>query len=341
MERISITANLPEASRICLGTWVMGGSFWGGTDDRDSIRAIHAAIDHGINIIDTAPVYGFGHAESIVGRALAESSQRHNVILATKTGLEWQDDGKVFRNTEPAFIRGEIEDSLRRLRTDYIDLYQVHWPDRCIKIEDTAATMNELLDAGKIRAVGVSNYSVEEMEAFRKICPIHTSQPPYNLFERAIDKDVLPYSNENGIVSLVYGSLCRGLLSGRMRADTKFENDDLRLIDPKFKEPRFGQYRAAVSAIDELGRKHYGKSVLHVAVRWILQRGKTIALWGARRAEQLDEVDAMFGWSISSSHMQEIDQILARCITDPVGPEFMSSPTRDQAGYRGKHRLAV
>ena len=169
------------------------------------------------------------------GKALRNGSvKRDQVMVATKCGLEWSDKEKISRNSSRGRILQEIEDSLRRLQTDYIDLYQVHWPDFNTPFEETAQVMNELLKDGKIRAIGVSNYSPDQMDAFRKVAPLHSVQPPYNLFERRIEEDVLPYAKKHGISVLAYGAICRGLLSGRMNPDTRFEGDDLRRHDPKF-----------------------------------------------------------------------------------------------------------
>src|SRR3979411_2613290 len=234
-----------KVSPVAIGTWAIGGWMWGGADEAESIATIRAAIEHGINIIDTAPVYGFGRSEEIVGRAIAEGRLRSRVLIATKVGLQWEVGG-VSRNASRARIMREIEDSLRRLRTDYIDIYQVHWPDPLVTVEETAEAMHALLRQGKIRAIGVSNFSVGQIERFRRVAPLHVLQPPYNLFERGIEADLLPYCREHKIATFGYGALCRGLLSGRMRADTIFGGDDLRRNDPKFVTPRFAQYLAAV-----------------------------------------------------------------------------------------------
>ena len=185
-----------------------------------------------MTLIDTAPVYGFGRSEEIVGKAL-EGSLRHKVTIATKLGLAWK-DGVVYRDSRPARVRQEIEDSLRRLRTDVIDLYQVHWPDFETPIAETARTMEDLRREGKIRTIGVSNFSPTQMRMFGADAQLDAVQPPYNLFERAIGADVLPYAVGAGLAILSYGALCRGLLSGRMTLETKFNGDDLRKIDPKF-----------------------------------------------------------------------------------------------------------
>jgi aryl-alcohol dehydrogenase-like predicted oxidoreductase len=329
MELTSIRGTSLRVSPIAIGTWAIGGWMWGGTDEAESIATIRAAFEHGINIVDTAPVYGFGRSEEIVGKAIAEARLRSDVLIATKAGLQW-DGGKVSRNASRARILREVEDSLRRLRTDYIDIYQVHWPDPLIAIEETADAMHKLLAHGKIRAIGVSNFSVIQMERFRRVAPLDVLQPPYNLFERGVETDLLPYCRENGIAMLGYGALCRGLLSGRMQPDTAFDGDDLRRADPKFQQPRFEQYLAAVTKLDRLAQR-FGKRVIHLAVRWMLDQGVTTALWGARHPDQLRPVDEVTGWSLDAATKGEIERILRETITDPVGPEFMAPPSASVA----------
>jgi aryl-alcohol dehydrogenase-like predicted oxidoreductase len=327
MERAEIPGTSIKLSPVAIGTWAIGGWMWGGTDEAESVATIRTAFEHGINIVDTAPVYGFGRSEEIVGKAIAEGGLRADVLIATKAGLQW-DGGRVSRNASRARILREVEDSLRRLRTDYIDVYQVHWPDPLVTIEETAEAMLTLFKQGKIRAIGVSNFSVIQMERFRQVSPLHVLQPPYNLFERGIEADLLPYCRKNKIATLGYGALCRGLLSGRMKAATVFDGDDLRRTDPKFLEPRFTQYVAAVQKLDHLAQQRFDKRVIHLAVRWMLDQGITTALWGARHPEQLQPVDEVTGWSIDASTMAEIDLILRETVTDPVGPEFMAPPAR-------------
>ena len=320
-----------NVSRIGLGTWAIGGWMWGGSDEKESIRTILAALAMGINLIDTAPVYGFGRSEEIVGKALAQYDQRDKVIVATKVGLEWR-DGNVFRNASRKRILRELEDSLRRLSTTYIDIYQVHWPDPLVPIEETAGAMHELYKAGKIRAIGVSNYSPEQMDVFRRAAPLHTDQPPYNLFERQMDQDVLPYARKNNIGVLVYGALCRGLLSGRMKPDTQFTGDDLRKLDPKFQPPRYAQYLKAVDRLDRFARENFGRRVLELAVRWALdQPGVTAALCGARRPDQLAAFENALGWKLDANALKAILEIVEQCVADPVGPEFMAPPVRSSA----------
>jgi len=324
-EFVEIPAAHLKVSRVALGTWAMGGWMWGGTDERESIATIHAALSQGINLIDTAPAYGFGVSEEIVGAAL--DGVRTQAVIATKTGLEWH-DGKVYRNATRARIMQEVDDSLRRLRTDYIDIYQVHWPDPLVPVEETADAMRALLEQGKIRAIGVSNFSVAQMERFRQVAPLHVLQPPYNLFERAIEADVLPYSRANNIVTLGYGALCRGLLSGRMRPDTAFDGDDLRRIDPKFQPPRFAQYLDAVRQLDELAQRRFHRRVIHLAVRWMLDQGISVALWGGRHPDQVEAALGAEGWSLNAVHRALIELIVNTAVRDPVGPEFMAPPQR-------------
>jgi aryl-alcohol dehydrogenase-like predicted oxidoreductase len=320
-EFVEIPNTRLKVSRVALGTWAMGGWMWGGTDQRESVATIHAALNQGINLIDTAPVYGFGVSEEIVGSAL--EGVRTQTVIATKAGLEWR-DGKVYRNATRARITQEIDESLRRLRTDYIDIYQVHWPDPLVPVEETAEAMRRLYEQGKIRAIGVSNFSVAEMQRFRQVAPLHVLQSPYNLFERAVEAEILPYCRANDIVTLGYGALCRGLLSGRMRPDSKFEGDDLRRIDPKFQPPRFAGYLDAVRQLDELAQRRFNRRVIHLAVRWMLDQGVSVALWGGRHPNQVEAALGVAGWSLNAENRKLIERIVNAAITDPIGPEFMA-----------------
>jgi aryl-alcohol dehydrogenase-like predicted oxidoreductase len=328
-EYIEITGTNLISSRIALGTWAIGGWMWGSSDEKESIRTIHAALDLGINLIDTAPIYGYGRSEEIVGHALRQRGRRESVILATKVGIDWT-RGKIERNSTRERILQELEDSLRRLQTDYIDVYQVHWPDPGVPIEETAAVLRELNEQGKIRAIGVSNYSQEQMECFQAVAAIHAIQPPYNLFEREIEGDVLPYVVGRGITALTYGALCRGLLSGAMHAGREFPIGDMRKsTDPKFRPPHFAEYLNATSKLDAFARDNFGKRVIHLAVRWLLdQPGVGIAIWGARRPDQLAPIREISGWSLKKSDFAAIDAILREAIRHPVGPEFMAPPSR-------------
>ncbi|MBS0966095.1 aldo/keto reductase [Acetobacter okinawensis] len=323
-EFMTIEGIAKPVSRVALGTWAMGGSMWGGADDENAAKTIDTALDVGINLIDTAPVYGFGHSEEILGKAL--QGRRDRVVLATKVGLNWQ-NGQVFRDSRKARVEEELDASLKRLHTDHIDLYQVHWPDPKTPFEETARALEKSVQSGKVHALGLSNFSPEQMDEFRKFAPVASIQPPYNLFEREIEKDILPYAVRNNLAVLAYGPLCRGLLSGKMTAEHVFTGDDLRKVDPKFLQPRFNQYLNAVQGLATIAEQH-GKSLLALAIRWVLDRGPTIALWGARKPEQITAVQDAFGWALSADDMAAIDAVVAQNVTDPVGPEFMAPPAR-------------
>jgi aryl-alcohol dehydrogenase-like predicted oxidoreductase len=338
-----------EVSRIGLGTWAIGGMEWGAVSDREAVATVRGALERGIGLIDTAPIYGHGRAEEIVGQALRAHGRREDFFIATKAGLGW-DDG-VYTDSRPERIRQELEDSLRRLGTDFIDLYQIHWPDPLLPIAPTAALLDGFRRQGKVRALGVSNFSVAQMEEFRAVAPLASNQPPYNLFERSFAesctesyaggepafgaegsdqrKNILGFCKENGIAVLTYSSLCRSLLGGRVHRGMKFDARDIRRVDPKFQEPRFGQYMTAVERLAVLAKERFGKSVLELAARWVLDRpGVSVALWGAKRPEQLDAVAGVMGWKLDTEAMAEIDRIVAESVTDPVGPEYLTPGVR-------------
>lgn len=300
---------------------------WGGTDDDAAVATIRRALDDGVTLIDTAPAYGQGHSEELVGRAL--EGRRDRAVISTKVALEWDQHGVPHRNASAQRIRAEVEDSLRRLRTDRIDIYHIHWPDPATPLSETARAMGALYDAGLIRAVGVSNFSPAQMDEFATFAPLHTVQPPYNLFERGIERDVLPYARGHQLTSLTYGALCRGLLSGKIDERTSFSGDDLRGSDPKFQPPRLTQYLRAVERLDELARERFGKRVIHLALRWVLdQPGVGAALWGARRPDQLDALPGALDFTLDEATKAEIDRVLTEEVRDPVGPEFMAPPLR-------------
>jgi aryl-alcohol dehydrogenase-like predicted oxidoreductase len=316
------------ASRIGLGTWAMGGSLWGDSNVQDSINTIHRALELGINVIDTAPGYGFGQSEEIIGKALKESGNREKVIIANKFGLNLETKTNVFRDSRPQSILAEIEASLKRLQTDYIDLYQVHWPDLHTPQPQTAQVLLDLLHAGKIRAIGVSNYTLEQIHDFTKVAPIHAIQFPFNIFEREAEATVLSYCQEHNLAALGYSSLCRGLLTGTLKEDDEFE--DLRKNwDPKFKKPHFPQYLICVGRLQQWVADKYQRPLICLAIRYSLDKGVNIALWGARKPEELDPIADILDWKLTEEDFQEIDQIIRETITDPIGPQFMSPPIRN------------
>jgi len=317
-----------EVSRVGLGTWAIGGTEWGAVAEDSAIATCLSAIERGINLIDTAPIYGRGRAEEIIGKVVRAHGRRDAFYIATKAGLEWNDRG-VYANSTPARLRREIEDSLRRLGTDYVDLYQVHWPDTLIPVAEVAGVLAEFQREGKVRALGVSNFGVAQMEEFRRVAPLASDQPPYNIFEREIDREVLPWCAANGVAVLTYSSMCRSLLGGRLQRGMTFDAADIRAVDPKFQEPRFGQYITAVERLTLLARERYGKSVAQLAVRWVLDRpGASVALWGAKRPDQLDAVAGVMGWRLDTDALATIDRIAAESVTDPVGPEYLTPMVR-------------
>ena len=317
-----------KVSRIGLGTWAIGGLDWGAIPDEVAVATCLSALERGINLIDTAPIYGHGRSEEIVGKAIRAHGRREDFFIATKVGLDWNDKGVFFNCTAPR-LRLELEASLRRLGTETIDLYQIHWPDPLVPIAETAALLAGFQREGKVRALGVSNFSVAQMEQFRAVAPLASDQPPYNLFERQIDSDILPWCAANGVAVLTWSTLCRSLLAGRAHRGMTFDSKDIRNYDPKFQEPRFSQYRMAVERLTAFARDHYGKSVLELAARWVLDRpGISVALWGAKRPEQLDAVAGVMGWKLDPNAMAEIDKIVAESVTDPVGPEYLSPKVR-------------
>jgi aryl-alcohol dehydrogenase-like predicted oxidoreductase len=315
-------------SRIGLGTWAIGGWMWGGTDEREAILTIHRALDLGVNLIDTAPAYGFGLSEEIVGKALKQWKKEGHIVIATKTGISWQ-GGRVYRDARPEIIRKEIEESLIRLQREAIDLYQLHWPDPLIPLKDSAIVLHDLLLEGKIRAVGVSNLSTKQMEEFQHYCPLHALQPPYNLFERDIEINELPYCLEHGIATLSYGSLCRGLLTGKIAHHKPYEGDDLRKIDPKYQEPALSAYLRCTKKLETWAKEKYNKPLLVLAIRWVLDKGISSALWGARHPNQLDGIDQVWGWKLTTADFAEIDQILKE-IPTPLNAAFMAPPSRKE-----------
>lgn len=331
MEYIEI--NGAQVSRIGLGTWAIGGSEWGEVDEDDAVRTCLAIFNHGINLIDTAPIYGHGRAEEVIGKAMRKHGHREEFYIATKCGLDWSGSGaggNVVTDSTLPRIEQEFKDSLSRLGTSYIDLYQVHWPDPLVPMEEVAGLFARYLRDGRIRAIGVSNFFTAQMDAFRTVAPIHTNQPPYNIFERAVEQEVLPYCRRHGIHVLTYSSLCRSLLGGRLRPEMRFQAGDIRAEDPKFQPPRFAQYLAAVSRLDALAEQHYHQRVLELAVRWVLDRaGVSAALWGARHPSQLAPVSRVFGWRLDDRALRAIDAIVEQAVKDPIGPEYLTPGVRN------------
>jgi len=306
----------PEITRIGLGTWAIGGSGWrygwGAQDDADSISVIHEAIELGINWIDTAAVYGLGHSETVVGRAL--KGRRDKVLVATKCGRKGKPDGSPLESVlDAASIRAELEDSLRRLDTDHIDLYQVHWPVPEEKIEEAWTEIAGAVKAGKVRWAGVSNFSPAQMQRIQAIHPITSLQPPYSMLRRDIEKEILPFCRAQGIGVICYSPLQMGLLTGAFSRErvASLALDDLRGSNPYFTEPALGRNLALVEKLRPIARRR-GRSVGELAIAWVLaQPGVTAAIVGGRRRGQARELAGAADWSLSPEEAAAVGAALA------------------------------
>jgi aryl-alcohol dehydrogenase-like predicted oxidoreductase len=282
-----------EITRIGLGTWAIGGPWqfgWGEQDDNDSIRAIHRALDSGVNWIDTAPAYGLGHSEEVVAEALMQTD--HNPYVFTKCGIVWSENGKPSQTLRKDSIVREAEDSLRRLGVEVIDLYQVHWPIPESEIEEGCAAVEKLRASGKIRYAGVSNFSVAQMEQVRGVLDITSLQPPYSLVQPEVEKDILPYCQANGIGVINYSPMGSGLLTGTMTRERigTLPLDDWRRKNDKFTEPKLSANLALVEVLQTIAIRHEC-SVAEAAIAWTLRNpAVTGAIVGARRADQIDGV---------------------------------------------------
>ncbi len=305
MEYRTLGSSPLKVSAVGLGTWAIGDDFWGSVADSDSIKAIHAAIDAGINLIDTAPAYGSGHSEEVVGKAIRD--RRDKVILATKVGI-LREKGAFNRNLKPESVRREVDDSLRRLGTDVIDLWQIHWPDVSTPLEETVGEIDRIREQGKIRFLGVSNFDVELIERVRKLTEIVSVQPHYSLLERTIDAELLPYCAGQGIGVLGYGTLAGGLLTGKFKKLPRFEAGDHRdNFYPFFKEPTFGKAQKLLAVLAEIAGER-GRSVAQVAINWaIRQRGMTSALVGAKSPSQAQQNAAAGEFALSPSDLERIE----------------------------------
>jgi aryl-alcohol dehydrogenase-like predicted oxidoreductase len=305
-----------EVHPIAFGTWQLGGE-WGEFDETQAIAAIRQARELGVNLFDTAQGYGFGASEQLLGRALRDDldKRRDEVVIATKGGLRMTDDGLV-RDASPAFLRTGVENSLRSLGVDYIDIYQVHWPDPNVPFAETARALEELVQGGKIRHVGVSNYDASQMAEFSRIRPVETLQPPYHLFRRDVETEVLPYAREHDIGVLVYGPLAHGLLTGAMDEHTTFADDDWRSQSPVFKGETFRRNLEAVGELERFAADELGTSVAQLAIAWTLANPAVhVAIVGARSPGHIEESIAAAELRLSEVDLKRIDRIMA----DSVG----------------------
>src|SRR5690348_8479013 len=280
-----------KITRIGVGAWAMGGGgwtwSWGPQDDEKSIAAIHEALDSGVNWIDTAAVYGLGHSEEVVARALQGRSNRPFVF--TKCERVWDERGQIGGSLKAASIRRECESSLRRLKVDVIDLYQIHWPEPDRDIEEGWSEMARLKQEGKVRYIGVSNFNIEQLRRAQAIMPVTSLQPPYSLLSREIEDEVLPYCRENNIGVIVYSPMYSGLLTGAMtkKRVSEFASDDWRRRDAEFQEPNLSRNLQFVEVLRAIGKKH-GRTAGEVAIAWTLGNSAvTGAIVGVRSAEQV------------------------------------------------------
>jgi aryl-alcohol dehydrogenase-like predicted oxidoreductase len=299
-----------EVSVVSLGTWVSGGDQWGKTDDKQSVAAIQKAIDTGINLIDTAPAYGLGHAEEIVGKAI--KGRRDCVFIATKCGLQ-KKGKKLVLDLKPQAIRKEVEDSLSRLGIERIDLYQCHWPDPNAPIEATLEEMLKMQSEGKINAIGVSNFDVPLLERASKAAQVVSVQPHYSLLERGIEGDLLPFCRREGIGVITYGSIGSGILTGKYDERPIFKKNDARSYFYRFySEPRWSLVQDFLGEVKKISREE-GKSIAQIAINWILQRGGiTSAIVGARTPEQAEMNAGAAEWDLSKDDMDRMDQAYER-----------------------------
>lgn len=313
MERRRLGGTDLELSVIGLGTWVFGGR-WGGAEDEASLAACHAALDAGVNWIDTADIYGQGRAERIVGRAVRE--RRDEVIVATKGGVAWELEPqfRIWREASAEYLRMACDRSLQALGLDHIDLYQVHWPVGGVAAEETIGALVELRDAGKIRAIGVSNYHLPDLEAAGAVAPIDSYQPGYHLMRRDIEAGELPWCAEHGVGVIAYGPLAHGLLTGKMDASTTFPENDWRAQSELFADEAFPERIAVVEELTRLaGESGRPGGVAELAVAWVLRRPEvTSAIIGARDARQAARNAALAGAPLSADEAREIEAILAR-----------------------------
>lgn len=304
-----------QITPIGFGAWAIGGGdwefAWGPQDDQQSIEAIHRALDLGINWIDTAAVYGLGHSEEVVARALKGITHRPYVF--TKCSLVWDDATREIDSSLKAdSLRREVEGSLRRLQVEVIDLYQIHWPTPEEDIEEGWSTLAALQKEGKLRWIGVSNFDVEQMERARKIAPITSLQPPYSMINRGVEAEILPYAERHNIGTIVYSPMQSGLLTGTMTPErvANFAADDWRRNDEDFQEPRLSRHMKLADLLGEIGKPH-GRSAGEVAIAWTLRLSSvTAAIVGARSAKQIEGTIGAMNFRLSPAEIQRIEDFI-------------------------------
>jgi aryl-alcohol dehydrogenase-like predicted oxidoreductase len=309
-------------SPVMFGAWAIGGWMWGGSDEKESIEAIRAAIAAGITTIDTAAIYGMGYSEQVVGKAIT-GLPREKIVIATKCGMRWDDpkgegsdpwpqkdpsgkDVVIRKNAKPYSIAYECEQSLKRLGTSFIDLYQIHWPDVSTRPEESFAAMEQLRQAGKVRAVGVSNYDVQWLSSSKTTGQLASLQPPYSLLQRGIEKEILPFCRENNIGVIVYSPMERGLLTGKVTPDRKFPAGDHRAEHKLFSVENRKRVIAALESLKPIADK-YQASYAQMVINWTIQEpGITAAIVGARNAEQARQNAGAMSFQLTAQELQAI-----------------------------------
>lgn len=303
-----------EITPIGFGSWAIGGGgwefAWGPQDEREAIDAIQRAIDLGMNWIDTAAVYGLGHSEELVGRAV--SGMVSKPYLFTKCSMTWDNRRKIQRSLKADSVRRECEASLRRLGVESIDLYQIHWPNPDADIDEGWETLARLREEGKVRHIGVSNFNVEQMERIQAIAPIASLQPPYSLLKREVERDILPYCRKHQIGVIVYSPMASGLLTGAMTLErvANFPKDDWRRNNPEYREPRLLRNLALAELLREIGARH-GRSAGEVAIAWTLRHpAVTGAIVGGRNGHQVEGIMGASALRLTREELQEIDAFI-------------------------------
>ncbi len=299
---------------IGFGAWAIGGGnwefAWGAQDDNESVTTIERALDLGINWIDTAAIYGLGHSEEVVAKALKHATRKPYVF--TKCSMRWREDRTIYRSLKKESLREEVENSLRRLQVDVIDLYQIHWPNPESEVEEGWETLAALKEEGKVRYIGVSNFNVEQMKRVQKIAPITSLQPPYSLLNRTVEAEILPFCQANHIGVINYSPMASGLLTGKMSAE-RIQNlpaDDWRKRSPQFQEPKLSRNLRLVEVLREIAQKH-GVEPGVIAVAWTLRNpAVTAAIVGARRPDQVDGTVPAATFRLSPDEIAQIDAFL-------------------------------
>lgn len=329
MQKVQLGKSDLKISPIVFGAWAIGGWAWGGNDDKQALEAIKTSFDAGVTSIDTAPIYGYGHSESLVGKAIKELG-RENIEILTKFGINWKttkgefyfnaegngESYKVYAYAGRDGIIQEVEDSLKRLGTDYIDLYQIHRPDATTRIEETMEALKDLQQQGKIRAIGMSNHTVKLMKRAGKVIDLASTQSPYSMVYRKIEKDIVPFCKENSVGILAYSPLQRGLLTGKITSNYEFKGDDHRAGNKFFKEPNRSRTNEFLQKIKPIADAH-NVALAQLVINWTIQRpGITAALVGARNAEQASENAKSMSFELSSEEIAMINSELEKVVID-------------------------